>query len=307
VLHYSALWPHTSRVPLFRLPVNLVEHSRRFDVPSQDWVANLPEMVADVAERWSLRVGEPFQPGGQGSWVAPARDSADRDVVLKVGWRHAEALHEGEGLALWAGDGTVLVHRSEAFEQTSALLLERCLPGATLDQVVAADEQDVVVTDLLRRLWRAVPPHGHPFRPLRQMCDEWAAEFEDKLAAAPGSVDPGLATVGMQLFRELPRTATSEVVLCTDLHAQNILSAQREPWLVIDPKPYIGDPTYDALQHMLNRDQWLVADPLAFVRRMSDLLELDADRLRLWLFARCVQESIDQPVLADVAARIAPA
>jgi streptomycin 6-kinase len=58
---------------------------------------------------------------------------------------------------------------------------------------------------------------------------------------------------------------------------------------------------------MLNRDQWLVADPLAFVRRMSDLLELDADRLRLWLFSRCVQESIDQPVLADVAARIAPA
>jgi streptomycin 6-kinase len=291
----------------FRLPVNLVESSRRFDLPGRDWIEDLPSIVADLSERWSLQVGEPFQPGGQGSWVAPARDSTGRDVVLKVGWWHTEALHEVAGLELWAGGGTVLVHRSEAYDQTSALLLERCFPGTTLDQIVSPDEQDVIVTGLLRRLWRAALPDDSAFRPLATMCDEWAVEFEEKLAAAPASVDPGLATAGMELFRELPRTAPAEVLLCTDLHAQNILSAQREPWLVIDPKPYVGDPTYDALQHMMNRDQWLVDDPLAFVRRMSGLLELDAGRLRLWLFARCVQESIDKPALGEVAARIAPA
>lgn len=35
-------------------------------------------------------------------------------------------------------------------------------------------------------------------------------------------------------------------LLCTDLHAGNVLAAGRESWLATDPKPYLGDPTYDA-------------------------------------------------------------
>jgi streptomycin 6-kinase len=76
--------------------------------------------------------------------------------------------------------------------------------------------------------------------------------------------------------------------------------------LVIDPKPYVGDPTYDALQHMLNCDERLRADPLGFAHRMADLRALDTHRLVMWLFARCVQESIDQPALREVAAGLSP-
>lgn len=108
------------------------------------------------------------------------------------------------------------------------------------------------------------------------------------------------------MLRALPGTADRQVVLCTDLHAGNILAARRAPWLVIDPKPYVGDPAYDALQHMLNCDGRLSADPLALVRRMAALLGLDPGRLRMWLFARCVQESPGWPELRDVATRIAP-
>jgi streptomycin 6-kinase len=32
--------------------------------------------------------------------------------------------------------------------------------------------------------------------------------------------------------------------------------------VVIDPKPYVGDRTYDALQHMLNCTERLTRDPL---------------------------------------------
>lgn len=85
-----------------------------------------------------------------------------------------------------------------------------------------------------------------------------------------------------------------------------MLAAQREPWLVIDPKPYLGDPTYDPLQHMLNFPRRLVADPAGFAQRMADLLDLDAERLRWWLFARCVQESVGQPHLRSVAIDLAP-
>ena len=184
-------------------------------------------------------------------------------------------------------------------------LLERCVPGNTLASR-PEPEQDTVIASLLRRLWRE-PAAGHPFRPLQEMCDQWADAFERRAAARPMNLDSGLAREGIALFRALPATADRNVLLCTDLHAENVLSAEREPWLMIDPKPYVGDPTYDALQHLLNCDERLQADPRALARRMADLLELDHERLLLWLFARCVQESPDWPALADVARRIAPA
>ena len=140
------------------------------------------------------------------------------------------------------------------------------------------------------------------------MCDAWAAEFDAKLTASVG-LDPGLARSGIELFRSLPATAERQVLLCTDLHAGNVLAAQREPWLAIDPKPYVGDPQefYDALQHLLNCEERLVTDPRGVDHAvLADLRTFDPDRLITWLFARCVQESIDQPILAEVAARIAP-
>jgi streptomycin 6-kinase len=120
-------------------------------------------------------------------------------------------------------------------------------------------------------------------------------------------LDPGLARAGIALFRELAASAGRQVLLCTDLHAENILSSQREPWLVIDPKPYVGDPAYDLLQHMLNCEDRLATDPAALADRMAGLCGLDAPRVRLWLFARAVQESIGSPLMREVARRLAPA
>jgi streptomycin 6-kinase len=266
------------------------------------WLDTLRETLARVAEMWSLTVQEPFRPGGQTAWVAPVRDGAGTELVLKLAWRHAEALHEAAGLQAWAGRGAVQLHAAEAFPETDALLLERCRPGTPLTDVLEPD-QDVVLAGLLRRLWIAPVP-GHGFRPLQVMCNQWAEEFEAKLAAEPGLVDPGLAREGIALFRALPAMADREVLLVTDLHAGNVLAAEREPWLVTDPKPYVGDPTYDALQHMLNCEERLFADPAGLAERLAGLLELDADRLRRWLFARCVQEAPDGPALIDVARRL---
>lgn len=292
---------------MLRLPANLVE-SVRADVSSErrKWVAALPDVVEHRVARWSLELGEPYQPGGQSAWVAPARDPAGRDLVLKVGWRHEEAADEAAGLRAGAGQGAVLVHDSYVWASTSALLLERCRPGTTLDVSLPEPEQDVVVANLLRQLWSASPDE-FPFRSLQAMCDAWADQFWERLSADPGVLDPGLARAGMELFTSLPGTADRGVLLCTDLHAGNVLAAQRQPWLVIDPKPYVGDPTYDALQHLLNCIERLTVDPPGLIRRMADLLELDEARLRLWVFARCVQESIDQPRLRGLASALAPA
>jgi streptomycin 6-kinase len=170
--------------------------------------------------------------------------------------------------------------------------------------VLPEPKQDVIVAGLLRRLWTTAVD-GRGFRPLQAMCDAWVAECDDRLALSPGLLDPGLTRAGIGLLRSLPADASRQVLLCTDLHAENILAANRESWLVIDPKPYLGDPTYDAVQYMLNCDR-LFTDPAGLVHRMAVLLDLDRHRLANWLFARCVQESIDQPALCDIAVRLAP-
>jgi streptomycin 6-kinase len=296
-------------VTAFAVPRYLAETARR-DESVREWIAGLPAIVADLAGRWSLRVGEPFQPGGQCSWTAPVTDPAGASLVLKVGYRSGpgdDERDEAAGLRVWDGNGAVRLHAVGETELAYALLMERCLPGTSLGRSRPEPEQDHVVAALLRRLW-AQPHAAHPFRPLAQMCAAWAGEFERDYAAADPAdrIDPGLARAGIALFRELPHTADTRVLLCTDLHGDNILAAQRAPWLVIDPKPYVGDPAYDVLQHMLNCDDRLAADPAGLAARMADLAGVDPGQVRLWLFARSVQESVGSPILHHVACRLAP-
>lgn len=257
--------------------------------------------LRDVTRRWGLTVGPPLVHDGEWAWVAPACDGAGRELMLKIVKRFTDTAHEADGLRLWDGDGAVRLHATRDFAEVKALLMERCVPGTTLKQTLPEPEQDVVVAGLLRRLWR---PAGPPFRPLTAMCAEWAEEFDAKYA--PGMIDPGIARAGIALYRELPHTADTEVLLCTDLHGGNILAAQREPWLVIDPAPYVGDPTYDVTQHMLNCPGRLAADPVGLARRMAGLLGLDAERVVRWTFARCVQEAPEWTSLRAVATRLAP-
>lgn len=284
------------------LPTNLVRAAT--EEGRAGWLETLPATIQMLEERWSLSVGEPYHPGGQTAWVAPARGVGGAELVLKLAWPHPEARDEARGLRAWEGDGAIYLLESCDLGHTVGLLLERCSPGTPLG-LHAEDEQDMVITGLLRRLWRHRPPSPE-FRPLEVMCDQWAAELEAKVASGECLLDPGLCRAGAALFRTLPRTAERRVLLCTDLHAGNVLSAQREPWLMIDPKPYAGDPTYDVLQHLLNCVERLQADPHRLARRLAGLLDLDAERLVLWLFARCVVDAADWPGLAGVARRLAP-
>jgi len=281
----------------------------RIDPGVRDWITGLPAIVAAFADRWSLRVGEPFQPGGQCSWTAPATGPAGASLVLKVGFRFpgGEERDEAAGLRLWHGHVTVRLHAAHESDLSYALLIERCLPGTPLGRALPEPEQDQVVAALLRQLW--TQPHtAYPFRPLTQMCAAWADEFEQDYAAAEAAdrLDPGLARAGIALFRSLPQAAGRRVLLCTDLHGENILAALRRPWLVIDPKPYIGDPAYDVIQHMLNCEERLAADPGGLALRMADLAGLDGGRVRQWLFARSVQASVGSPLMRHVAGRLAP-
>jgi streptomycin 6-kinase len=271
------------------IPARLVANCCK--VPDrQRWLEKLPDTLQRLKHRWSLGVGEPFD--SEAAWVAPVTLRSGI-AVLKLGMPHFEGEHEIHGMRFWNGDPTVRV--LEADEELNALLLERCDPGTTLREI-AEEEQDVVISRLLRRLWLS-PSSPNPFRPLSVMMEFWS---EETLAAAKRWPDAGLVRDGLQLFRELPRTNPIQVLLATDLHAGNILRAEREPWLVIDPKPFVGDPAYDATQHLMNCPARMRSKPRETIDRFADLLSVDRERVRLWTFARVAAEPRERWNFHDV-------
>ncbi len=266
------------------IPARLSASCRQSSEAS-DWLARLPTVIRELEARWALTLGAPFDSGEVScAWVAPVTRADGSAAVLKVSLPHFEAEHEIAGLRFWNGDPTVRL--IEADERVGAMLLERCEPGTHLRVLRPEVEQDPVVASLLRRIWR-LPAGPHPFRPLSVMTARWT---EETLAQSRQWPDAGLVQEGLDQLQELSRPAADDVLLATDLHAGNVLQAQREPWLVIDPKPFIGHPAYDATQHLLNCIGRLRAEPLSTIRRFADLLGVDFERVRMWTFARLAAE-----------------
>jgi streptomycin 6-kinase len=126
---------------------------------------------------------------------------------------------------------------------------------------VAEQDQDIVIATLLKRLWkRSGAAHDlQLFRHLSTMLEFWR---DETTAQAQHWPDTGLVREGLRLWEALGQPLLTDVLLATDLHAGNVLQSRREPWLVIDPKPFIGDPAYDAVQHLHNCEERLHADPI---------------------------------------------
>jgi len=267
------------------------------------WLERLPSLVDELLRRWNLaRHVELNGEAATCSYVMAVVAANGTPAVLKIGMPPMEAAHEIAGLSFWNGDPTVRLLETD--NQLGAMLLERCRPGTTL-RALEDHEQDAVIGGLLHRLWRS-PSTPNPFRHLSVLMEHWSNET---LAQSQQWFDSGLTTEGLRLFRELSHTAPQEVLLATDLHAGNVLRAEREPWLVIDPKPFLGDPAFDATQHLFNCWPRLRSNPDRTIRQFADQLGVDHERVRLWTFARAAAEPRDDWTTneqTELARRIAP-
>jgi streptomycin 6-kinase len=82
------------------------------------------------------------------------------------------------------------------------------------------------------------------------------------------------------------------VLVHGDLHYENVLAADREPWLAIDPKPMSGDPHYEPAPMLWNRMDELAGDVRNGLRRrfhtLVDVAGLEEERARDWVVVRMV-------------------
>ena len=249
------------------------------------WLDRLPGLVAALCDYWGLELGPPYA-GSAVSYVAAARRGGV-PVVLKIQWPHRESTQEAEALRAWAGDGAVRLLDHDPVRH--ALLLERCTPGVALSAANGHDPIGVLI-GLLPRLWR---PVGTPFQTLG---DE-AARWRRSLAAAPrpsGPFEPRLLDAAVDLLAALPQDMAEAVLLHQDLHGENVLAAEREPWLVIDPKPLAGERAF-ALAPIVRSVEFghTRAAVLHRLDRLSAELGMDRARARGWTIAQTVAWGLD--------------
>jgi streptomycin 6-kinase len=185
-----------------------------------------------------------------------------------------ESEHEPEALLFWDGHGAVRLLAHDPAHK--ALLLERCRPGTPLGTRYAVEDLEIAVS-LMQRLWQAPPPEVQ-WRRLADVAERWLRELPQRYGGR-------LLDEALDALRTLVPTQ-QELVLChQDLHGGNILRAEREPWLAIDPKPIVAERAYDTVA--IVRDAKPTRDELR--RRLdtlSDILGLDRERMRVWGIAK---------------------
>ncbi|WP_063628785.1 aminoglycoside phosphotransferase family protein [Amycolatopsis taiwanensis] len=267
-------------------------HSKHGGESGRAWIAALPKLAADFLDRWALRLDGPGR-HGMASLVLPVTRADGEPAALKLQPVSEEHATEPIGLRVW--DGEAAVRLLDHDPDTGTMLLERLDATRPLSSV--ADETTAVriLAGLLVRLVSVPAPEG-----LRRLADIAAAMLDEVPRAVPGLVDPA--------DRKLVRTCASAVaelvgepgdrLLHWDLHYDNILTGQREPWLAIDPKPLAGDPGFDLLPALDNRWEEAVAsgDVAGVVLRRFDLLTealgLDRQRATGWTLGRVLQNAL---------------
>ena len=253
------------------------------------WLQELPSLIKRCEERWLLRVDAPFAALSY-NYVAPAWRADGTPVVLKLGVPNPELSSEIEALRLYDGVGSVQLLDADA--QQGMLLLERLLPGTMLTDLTDDEQATSIAADVMRQLWRPVPAN-HAFPTIAK----WSAglyRLRQQFGGGTGPLPADLVEMAETFFEQLICSMEEPVLLHGDLHHFNILSAQRQAWLAIDPKGLIGEPAYDIGAFLRNPYPQLLqierADRL-LARRVDQFAEelgLDHTRILAWGISQAV-------------------
>jgi len=248
-----------------------------------DWLVRLPGIIAKYEGLWSLKVMQPFTLFY--NYVAPAVRADGSAVVLKLGVPGKYIVSEVE--ALQAYDGAACVRVLETDIDAGVMVIEPLTPGKQLWTLSDDEEATSIAADIIRRL-RRPPPLDHEF----QTVADWAAglgRFRERFDGGVGPFPSHLFDKAEKLFAELIGSTGDPVLLHGDLHHDNILSAQRESWVAINPKGVVGEAEYEVEAYLRNR---LPAHPKkTLARRVDQLAEalgFERERIVGWALAQAV-------------------
>ena len=246
------------------------------------WLERVPDLVQDSVARWELTLGERYPPGAAG-YAVRAYLPDGSPAVLKLIFPHREAEHESDALAVWDGDGAVRLLARD--HEGWAMLMERCEPGTLLAEADPEVALDVLIA-LLPRLWQ---PAAESFHSLAEEVEVWLDEMSAAWELAERPIERALLDEVMETLRALSASQGEPVLLHQDLHTDNVLAAEREPWLAIDPKPLRGEREFGVApiirDYVLGHSR---RDVLHRLDRLTSELALDRERARWWTIGQTV-------------------
>jgi streptomycin 6-kinase len=247
-------------------------------------VKNFRELIQFCEEKWSLRVLSPYPLSY--NYVAPVIFKDGSEAVLKLGVPTQEIITEIEALRLYNGNGMARLLESEA--DKGILILERVKPGKTLKTIKNDEEATLLAADVMIKIRVPAPSHA-----LFPSTSDWAAgliKLRCRYHGGTGPLPESIVSKAEDRYPKLNSTIKNLHLLHGDLHHENILSAEREPWLAIDPKGLIGEPEYEVISFLMNN---LPAEkPIEIIKRRVDLfvekLLLNKERVLMWAFCHAV-------------------
>ncbi|WP_327144629.1 aminoglycoside phosphotransferase family protein [Nocardia sp. NBC_01327] len=275
-----------------------------FGVRGREWLRDLPGVVAQRCTAWELEVAGDGFGGGTHSYVAPVRRADGSFAVLKVPVVDEENCGEAAGMFCYRGEGAVRLYEFDS--ASSSLLLEWARPGTPLleqpgfpslegrAENVGKIEFACALYRRLRREPEAIPA-GYPALPTAAgMVEQWAEMFTDPEAAVSQVIPARLLERAVERCGELAVPDGPLLIVNRDTHLGNIVAAEREPWLLIDPKAYLGEAAFDAgFLVMIQVQSAPVAEHArAVVNRTAAALDVSADRAHGWAFMRSMEEIV---------------
>ncbi|MDH6283800.1 aminoglycoside phosphotransferase family protein [Prescottella agglutinans] len=253
-------------------------------VAGRAFVAALPRIADQMLDRWNLTpTGEPMH--GWTALVLPVQDGDGRHAVLKLQAVDEETAGEPVALRMWDGDGAVRLLADDP--GTGAMLLERLDASRHLTGMEDSRAAVRILAGLLARLTAHVAPTG--MRKLGDVADAMLQDAPDTVRLLADAADRRLLADCAAAVRDVVDEPGNRL-LHWDLHYDNVLASEREPWLAIDPKPLAGDPGFELLPALTNR-----FDPAEITWRfdlMTDLLGLDRGRALAWTLGRILQNGL---------------
>lgn len=251
----------------------------RFGPQVAEWCAAVPELLAQLASRWGLVLGDPL-PDGASSVVLRCRWPDGTPAVLKL-TPERELLAEQDVMARWfAASGrvpAVLALDAEA----GAMVLEEVVPGTPAADLSVAPSPERWA-ELMAALHGAAPAATTP-RLLRGRMEEAFARVGRRLAepAIGARMDAAAWDRAVRRCARLLDTETATVLLHGDLHPGNVLDGGSARGLMaIDPKACAGDPCFDAVDFVVGgAGREGVGTRCA---RLAAAYGLDPDRLYAW-------------------------
>jgi streptomycin 6-kinase len=241
------------------------------------WLDGLPQLLATCERTYGLAIGPPFELSF--NYVAPVTCSDGTEAVLKLSPHRQDFRHELAATRYFDGKGLARLLASD--EALGMALLERLRPGTMLLELDDDDRQTEIAAEVMLEL-RRDPPADSGLPTTRDWFEAFARHRTEHGGSGPLPGD--VFERAEATYQSLLESSSPAVLLHGDLHHYNILSAERAPWLAIDPHGLVGEPAFETGAFLGNPAGLLERpNPERILARRTHILaeRLNIDRRRI--------------------------